>query len=125
MVSVAQSYEWEENFIPPCVLEVRLEHEANRAERNTAARAGEVGYPAYSPLCVTYANTGDGDVLVTCPGNGSDCSGAEVKVDRHDLMQPRMPEVSTALGSICTSGRMYARRTETALLARIKVDHSK
>lgn len=95
----ADGREW---FIPPCVKEIRVSSDGGRTKRNPDFR--ERTDKDYQ--LISYENAGDGDMILTCIGN-EECSGGKQNVDRHDLLQDRMPETTIAMRGICTAKNMF------------------
>lgn len=97
----------EDQAIPPCVIEMRLDHPNNRPARNPHPPGAKNDSYVYSDPSIRFRNAGDGDMYVICPGNGTDCPGFRVRVDRHDTLLDKMPATTVALGALCTSHQMY------------------
>jgi hypothetical protein len=95
-----QGREW---FIPPCANEIRVASDWERVIRNPDFRTRT----DRDFKCISYGQGPDGDMIVNCIGDGEECQGGEVIVDRHDILQDRMPLTTAALRGICEARRMY------------------
>lgn len=91
--------EW---FIPPCVTEIRVASDGERTTRNPDFRTRT----SKDFQLISYGQGYDGGMLVTCIGT-EHCSGGTENVDRHDLLQDRMPDTTMAIRGICTARRMF------------------
>lgn len=63
------------DLVPPCVVEMRTDHPDNRAERNLEPGSGVYVYRQDS---VRFANAGDGDAVLSCPGLMAGCQAEEL-----------------------------------------------
>lgn len=95
----ANGTEW---FIPPCVKELRVADDIQRTTRNADFRKRT----STDFQLVSYGQGYDGGMLVTCVGDG-ECEGGTLNVDRHDLLQDKMPETTVAMRGICTARTMF------------------
>ncbi len=94
-----QGREW---FIPPCVAELRTASDRDRVERNADFRSRN----DRDFQLVSFGQGYDGGMLVTCVGK-EECSGGVQNVDRHDILQDKMPETTIAMRGICTARKMF------------------
>jgi hypothetical protein len=90
--------EW---FIPPCIAEMRLSDVYLEARNPSGRERGPRDFKLAS-----FKSAGDGDAYVFCAGK-EDCAGGKIKIDRHDMSQPKMPEATEAMAAICTSATMH------------------
>lgn len=92
--------EW---FIPPCAQEIRVASDIDRVNLNPDFRTR-----LDEDFChISYGQGPDGDMIVKCTGDGGNCPGATVVVDRHDILTDRMPRTTEALRAVCRAETMY------------------